>query len=57
MTLSLRVAKKDGLTGVRGRYALGEHAVRNDIEHAERKHHGDDGETQLEHSLHLSLRR
>lgn len=55
MTFSLRVEGKDGLTGVWGRYALGEHAVRDDVEHAERKHHGDDGETQLEHSLHISL--
>lgn len=57
MTFSVRAEKKDGLTGFWGRHALGEHAVRDDAEHAEWKHHGEDGEAQLEHSLHLSLRR
>lgn len=49
--------EKDGFTAVRGRHALGEHAVRDDAEHAKRKHHGDDGEAKLEDGLHLSLRR
>lgn len=54
MTFSLR-AEKDGFTAVRGRHALGEHALCDDVEHAQRKHHGDDGEAQMEDGLHPSL--
>lgn len=52
---SLRAEKDGGFTGVRGRHAFGEHAVRDDVEHAKRKHHGDDGEAKLEHGVHHSL--
>lgn len=45
------------VTGVGGRYALGEHAVRDDVKHAERKHHRHDGEAELEHVLHVGLQK
>lgn len=54
MIFSLR-AEEGSFTAVRGRHALGEHAVRDDTKHAKRKHHGDDGEAKLEHGLHRSL--
>lgn len=53
----MRAEKQDDFTCVRGRYALGEHAVCDDVKHVERKHHRDDDEAELEHILHVSLQK
>ena len=54
---AVRAGSQEDFTCVRRRYALGEHAVRDDVEHTERKHHRHDGEAELEHILHVGLPR
>ena len=48
---------QEELTCVRGRYILGEHAVCDDVKRTESKHHRDDGKAELEHILHVSLKK
>lgn len=45
------------VTCVRGRHALGEHAVSDDVEHAEGEHHGNDGDAKMKHILHVGLQK
>lgn len=45
------------LTCVRGWHTLCEDTVCDDIKHAERKHHWDDNDAELEHVLHVRLQR
>ena len=48
-------AVREDVTCVGGRNALGEHGVRDDVEHTERKHHGEDVEAELEHAHDVNL--
>ncbi len=54
---AVQEAKQDDFTCVRRRYALGEHAVCDNVKHTERKRHRDDGEAELEHILHGRLQK